>query len=168
LVAGFHTEYSGFRWLILFMAEYGSMFAVSGIATVLFLGGWHTGLVPWELGASDNWLWLTLGNLVNVLVFMFKGFMLVFVMMWVRWTLPRLRIDQVMMACLKYMLPISCTLLLGVSFWQLAIPRILAIIVQGLLVIGCLLIPVWGIIKAAISPTAGLTGLSNTALTRSQ
>jgi NADH-quinone oxidoreductase subunit H len=167
LVAGFHTEYSGFRWLILFMAEYGSMFAVSGIATILFLGGWHTGLLPWGLGESDNALWMILGNLVNVLVFMFKGFMLVFVMMWVRWTLPRLRIDQVMMACLKYMLPISCTLLLGVSLWQLAIPRIPAVIVQGLLVIGCLLVPVWAIIKAAISPTVGLTGLSNTAL-RSQ
>jgi NADH-quinone oxidoreductase subunit H len=167
LVAGFHTEYSGFRWLILFMAEYGSMFAVSGIATILFLGGWHTGLLPWELADPDNWLWWTAGNLVNVLVFIFKGFMLVCVMMWVRWTLPRLRIDQVMMACLKYMLPISCALLLGVSFWQLAIPRIPAVIVQGLLVIGCLVVPVRGIIKAAISPTSGLTGLSNTALPRS-
>jgi len=167
LVAGFHTEYSGFRWLILFMAEYGSMFAVSGIATILFLGGWHTGLLPWELADPDSWLWWTAGNLVNVLVFIFKGFMLVCVMMWVRWTLPRLRIDQVMMACLKYMLPISCALLLGVSFWQLAIPRIPAVIVQGLLVIGCLVVPVRGIIKAAISPTSGLTGLSNTALPRS-
>src|SRR5262249_6135857 len=51
-----------------------------------------------------------------------KGWMLVFVMMWVRWTLPRLRIDQVMMTCLKYLLPISCALLLGVSLWQLAVP----------------------------------------------
>ena len=48
LVAGFHTEYSGFRWLVIFMAEYGSMFAVSGIASVMFLGGWSLGL-PWEL-----------------------------------------------------------------------------------------------------------------------
>jgi NADH-quinone oxidoreductase subunit H len=163
LVAGFHTEYSGFRWLILFMAEYGTMFAVSGIATLMFLGGWNTGLLPREL---TELLGPIAGNLINVLVFIFKGFLLVFVMMWVRWTLPRLRIDQVMMACLKYMLPISCVLLLGVSFWQLAVPRILAVIVQGLLVIGCLAVPVWGMIKAAISPTVGLTGLSNTALRR--
>jgi len=164
LVAGFHTEYSGFRWLILFMAEYGTMFAVSGIATMMFLGGWNTGLAPREL---TEVLGPIVGNLINVLVFIFKGFLLVFVMMWVRWTLPRLRIDQVMMACLKYMLPISCVLLLGVSFWQLAVPRIVAAIVQALLVIGCLAVPVWGVIRAAISPTAGLTGLSNTALRRS-
>jgi NADH-quinone oxidoreductase subunit H len=164
LVAGFHTEYSGFRWLILFMAEYGSMFAVSGIATLMFLGGWHTGLWPWELSNTDNWFWLTLGNLINVLVFITKGFLLVFVMMWVRWTLPRLRIDQVMMLCLKYMLPISCSLLLGVSLWQLAVPRIPAAIAQGLLVILCLAVPVWAMVKAAFSPTSPLTGLSNTAL----
>ena len=60
-----------------------------------------------------------LGNVINVLVFIVKGWLLVFVMMWVRWTLPRLRIDQVMMTCLKYLLPISCVLLLGVSLWQL-------------------------------------------------
>ena len=118
LVAGFHTEYSGFRWLILFMAEYGSMFAVSGIATLLFLGGWHLGLLPWDLSDRLGWF----GNLINVGVFLVKGFLLVFVMMWVRWTLPRLRIDQVMMTCLKYLLPISCALLLGVSVWQLFFP----------------------------------------------
>jgi len=64
------------------------------------------------------------GNVINVAVFIGKGWLLVFVMMWVRWTLPRLRIDQVMMTCLKYLLPISCVLLLGVSLWQLAMPVI--------------------------------------------
>ena len=58
------------------------------------------------------------GNVINVIVFIFKGWFLVFVMMWVRWTLPRLRIDQVMMTCLKYLVPISCVLLLGVSLWS--------------------------------------------------
>jgi NADH-quinone oxidoreductase subunit H len=119
LVAGFHTEYSGFRWLIFFMAEYGSMFAVSGIATLLFLGGWHLGFVPWEL---TDVLGPVAGGLINALVFVVKCWVLVFVMMWVRWTLPRLRIDQVMMACLKYLLPLSCALLLLVSVWQLALP----------------------------------------------
>jgi NADH-quinone oxidoreductase subunit H len=120
LVAGFHTEYSGFRWLSLFMAEYGSMFAVSGIASILFLGGWHTGFLPSDLTA---FLGPIVGNILNVIVFILKGWTLVFVMMWVRWTLPRLRIDQVMMTCLKYLLPLSCVLLMGVSVWRLAVPE---------------------------------------------
>lgn len=114
LVAGFHTEYSGLRWSFFFMAEYGAMFAVSGIAVILFLGGWNTGLVPVDLSTPLGWF----GNLINVFVFIFKAWLLVFVQMWVRWTLPRLRIDQVMMTCLTYLLPISCFLLLGVSLWQ--------------------------------------------------
>ena len=118
LVAGFHTEYSGLRWSFFFMAEYASMFAVSGIAILLFLGGWNSGLLPFD---PANKLGLA-GNVLNVLVFIVKCWVLVFVMMWVRWTLPRLRIDQVMMTCLKYLLPISCALLLGVSIWRLAFP----------------------------------------------
>jgi NADH-quinone oxidoreductase subunit H len=136
LVAGFHTEYSGLRWSFFFMAEYASMFAVSGIATLLFLGGWNTGLTPpltevfssplasgFDIGAF-------FGNIVNVIVFIVKSWLLVFVMMWVRWTLPRLRIDQVMMTCLKYLLPISCVLLLGVSIWQVLVPQSAARIVR--------------------------------------
>jgi NADH-quinone oxidoreductase subunit H len=125
LVAGFHTEYSGLRWSFFFMAEYASMFAVSGIATLLFLGGWNTGLLPWDWDLSSvlDWPWpvFNVGNLINCVVFVVKAWLLVFVMMWVRWTLPRLRIDQVMMTCLKYLLPISCFLLLGVSVWQVAV-----------------------------------------------
>lgn len=116
LVAGFHTEYSGFRWLLLFMAEYGSMFATSAMAVVMFLGGWHTGVLPRD---PVHYLGPVLGNVVNVLVFLTKGWILVFVMMWVRWTLPRLRIDQVMQTCLKYLLPISAVLLLGASLTPL-------------------------------------------------
>src|SRR4029450_108093 len=100
-----------------------SMFAVSGIANVMFLGGWSLGL-PWEMtdlaSAMLGNTWGTIvGNLINVVVFIFKCWFLVFVMMWVRWRLPRLRIDQVMMMCLKYLIPIGCTLLLGVSLWHL-------------------------------------------------
>ncbi len=119
LVAGFHTEYSGFRWLVIFMAEYGSMFAVSGIACIMFLGGWSLGL-PFELTEVFG---TAIGNILNVMAFLFKGWFLVFVMMWARWTLPRLRIDQVMMMCLKYLVPISCVLLMGVSLWQLVMPQ---------------------------------------------
>jgi NADH-quinone oxidoreductase subunit H len=120
LVAGFHTEYSGIRWMFFFIGEYGAMVAVSGIAILLFLGGWNTGLLPFDLSGPLG----VVGNLLNVLVFIAKCWFMVFVMIWIRWTLPRLRIDQVMMACLKYFLPISCVLLLGVSVWQLAIPYV--------------------------------------------
>jgi NADH-quinone oxidoreductase subunit H len=65
-----------------------------------------------------------MGNIINVIVFIVKCWLLVFVMMWVRWTLPRLRIDQVMMTCLKYLLPLSCALLLLVSVWQLVLPAV--------------------------------------------
>lgn len=121
LVAGFHTEYSGLRWSFFFMAEYATMFAVSGIAVNLFLGGWHTGLIP-NQDLSEILAWphpvINIGNLINAVVFILKCWVLVFVMMWVRWTLPRLRIDQVMMTCLQYLLPISCFLLLGISLWE--------------------------------------------------
>lgn len=116
LVAGFHTEYSGFRWSVFFLAEYASMFAVSGLACLLFLGGWHTGFLPFE-PVDQFGVWG--GNLLNAAVFVGKATMLVLVMMWVRWSLPRLRIDQVMTTCLKYFLPIACVLLVGVCVWQL-------------------------------------------------
>ncbi len=135
LVAGFHTEYSGFRWLVIFMAEYGSMFAVSGIANIMFLGGWSTGL-PFEL---TDVLGLWAGNAINVVVFLLKGWFLVFIMMWVRWTLPRLRIDQVMMTCLKYLVPISCVLVMGVSLWSLVIPAMIQDIFNWVLLAACVL-----------------------------
>jgi NADH-quinone oxidoreductase subunit H len=121
LVAGFHTEYSGLRWSFFFLAEYGSMFAAGGLASLLFLGGWHTGLLPFE-PADRFGVWA--GNLLNVGVFVGKGTALVLVMMWMRWSLPRLRIDQVMTTCLKYFLPMSCALLLGVSAWQVFAPAV--------------------------------------------
>src|SRR5437867_10413299 len=70
---------------------------------------------------------MIVGSIINVLVFILKGWILVFIMMWVRWTLPRLRIDQVMMMCLKYLIPISCLLLAGVSLWQLVLSSVVVI-----------------------------------------
>ncbi len=149
LVAGFHTEYSGLRWSFFFMAEYGAMFAVSGIAILLFLGGWNTGVLPYDL---SDWIHFTvggqdwgafLGNVINVVVFILKGWLLVFVMMWVRWTLPRLRIDQVMMTCLKYLLPISCVLLLGVSLWQVAMPVVVLNYLKYVLGVLCAVAVIW-------------------------
>lgn len=129
LVGGFHTEYSGMRWSFFFMGEYASMFAVCGVASILFLGGWNTGIPGLDAtlqgyraegAASDSFF--AAGYLSNVLgagVFASKAALLVFVQIWVRWTLPRLRIDQVMITCLKYLVPISCALFLGAVVWPL-------------------------------------------------
>ena len=138
LVAGFHTEYSGFRWSIFFLAEYSSMFAVSAVAALLFLGGWHDGLMIDEAvgqirGLGVNFLWIEgfslgtyLANLFGASILLFKGCLLVFVQIWVRWTLPRLRIDQVMTTCLKYLVPISCFLFLMAVMWPLAMTTLLS------------------------------------------
>ncbi len=165
LVAGFHTEYSGFRWLLFFMAEYGSMFAISGIAASLFLGGWNTGLLPFDpaerLARSLGTWGGVLGNLINVPIFILKGWGGVFVMMWVRWTLPRLRIDQVMMVCLKYLLPISCVLLIGIGVWQLVVPDVVGLIWKIVITLGCVLFTVRFAVKLwttrSIAPP-GVTG----------
>lgn len=125
LVAGFHTEYSGLRWSFFFMAEYGSMFLVSILASILFLGGWH-GPIPIAdflgLSSQNGPLVGYLGNLLGALNVLLKGCIGVSVMMWVRWTLPRLRIDQVMATCLKYCTPIAAAMFLGAIMWQLQIP----------------------------------------------
>lgn len=119
LVAGFHTEYSGLRWSFFFMAEYGSMFAVSGLAVLLFFGGWHTGFLPFEPTQEFG---LVAGSLIDATAFVLKSWVLVFVMMWARWSLPRLRIDQVMTTCLRYLLPLACFLVVAVCLWRLLVP----------------------------------------------
>jgi NADH-quinone oxidoreductase subunit H len=130
LVAGFHTEYSGLRWSFFFMAEYGSMLAVSLLASILFLGGWHGPLpVTSWLGltfgdGSDQFFWYGIaGNVLGTLNILFKGVVGVTVMMWVRWTLPRLRIDQVITTCLKYCVPIAAMAFLGATWWQYMWPN---------------------------------------------
>jgi len=122
LVAGFHTEYSGLRWSFFFMAEYGSMFLVSGLAVILFLGGWN-GPIPlfhwlgWADGGSGPVLHY-IANLAGCANFILKTVLLVTVMMWVRWTFPRLRIDQVITTCLKYCVPIAAVCFLGAITWR--------------------------------------------------
>ena len=111
LISGYHTEYSGFRWAILFLAEYGMMLLLSLLGVVLFLGSWNTPLpnigtlkladmtsgIPNEL-SSMLWggFWLFA-----------KAYFLMIIQMWVRWTLPRLRIDQLIHLCWKILAPFA-------------------------------------------------------------
>jgi NADH-quinone oxidoreductase subunit H len=154
LVAGFHTEYSGLRWSYFFMAEYASMFAVCGLAALLFLGGWHSGLLPFEPAERLGFF----GHVIDVVVFVLKGWALIFVMMWMRWSLPRLRIDQVMMTCLKYFLPISCVLLVGVCLWQLLVPTAIGTVWKYASSFGCLAFILIVMVKLFTAPLPARRG----------
>ncbi len=125
LVAGFHTEYSGLRWSFFFMAEYSSMFLVSGLAAVLFLGGWNGPVPLATLAGLSEGTGETTGALVRLLGLanlLGKATLGVLIMMWIRWTLPRLRIDQVMTTCLKYCTPIAAAMFAGAMVWLWVFP----------------------------------------------
>ncbi|HCV22768.1 MAG TPA: NADH-quinone oxidoreductase subunit NuoH, partial [Candidatus Latescibacteria bacterium] len=94
LVAGFHTEYSGMRFGVFFLAEFTHMVIICSVATILFLGGWHGPLLP-------GWLW-----------FFLKVYGLILVMMWFRWTFPRLRFDQLMSFAWMILVPLALVNLL--------------------------------------------------------
>ncbi len=175
LVAGFHTEYSGFRWMYFFSAEYGAMFIVGAIQAMLFMGGWNSAIPPiwfnfepvtvpiigwtlstlcldpvyWAIGyhpvevgqayfsgaidAATTWggkaqamgispFGLIVLNLYCLAWFVAKAWAVIFVHMWLRWTLPRIRIDQVLYSCVKVMLPASLVMLAGVAVWIAFVP----------------------------------------------
>src|SRR3989338_8337196 len=96
LVAGFHTEYSGMRFALFFLGEYTAIFISSAIAAALFLGGWREPAVPWISLAGLGPLW-----------FLLKTYAIVFVVMWIRWTFPRLRSDQLMALAWKVLIPLA-------------------------------------------------------------
>ncbi|WP_462266238.1 NADH-quinone oxidoreductase subunit NuoH [Mucilaginibacter sp.] len=116
LVAGFHTEFSGMRFALLFLAEYSMMFLVSMLAAILFLGAWNTPLPNIGPVKLANW---TTGISWGILWILLKSVGLVGVQMWIRWTLPRLRVDHLMNLCWKVLTPLAflCMLISGV--WRL-------------------------------------------------
>ena len=106
LVAGYLTEYSGMRWALFYLGEYGNMTIVSAIATALFLGGWSGPGVAYLTGLG-GFGWGLLGNLLGVVYFIIKVYLLCFVFIWVRSTLPRLRADQLMQFAWLILIPIT-------------------------------------------------------------
>jgi NADH-quinone oxidoreductase subunit H len=124
LVAGFLTEYSGFRWSTFFMAEYTAMTAICILGSILFLGGWngpipiatYLGLTP-EVHPVAGYF----GNLLGMTNLITKAVLGVLFMMWLRWTLPRIRIDQVITLCWKYCTPIVAAMLVGAMLWTFGV-----------------------------------------------
>jgi NADH-quinone oxidoreductase subunit H len=120
IIAGYHTEYSGMRFGLFFLAEYLSVFGVSCLGTVLFLGG---GTLPFTefpanlINPNSNWLTYGLVNLVLISVFALKLVGFVFLMFWIRATLPRLRVDQLMNFSWKYLVPMSIINILAAAVW---------------------------------------------------
>jgi NADH-quinone oxidoreductase subunit H len=107
IVAGHMTEYSGFKYATFFMAEYLGMFAVSGLAVTLFFGGWQSPIRVLELIPSYAWFFAKL----SILLFMF---------IWIRGTLPRARVDQMMNFAWKFMLPMAFTCVVAAAVWHYA------------------------------------------------
>jgi NADH-quinone oxidoreductase subunit H len=89
IIAGYHTEYTGMRFALFFMAEYANLFCMAGLGVTLFLGGWHGPILP-------SWLW-----------FMLKTYLMIFFFLWIRWTMPRARIDKMMQFNWKFLIPVS-------------------------------------------------------------
>jgi len=107
IVAGHMTEYSGFKYATFFMAEYIGMFAISGLAVTLFLGGWHAPIRGLEFIPSYVWFFVKLS-------------ILLFIYIWARGTLPRTRIDQIMNFAWKFMLPMAFTCIIAAAVWHYA------------------------------------------------
>jgi NADH-quinone oxidoreductase subunit H len=105
IVAGHMTEYSGFKYATFFLAEYFGMFAISGLAVTLFLGGWHAPLSILQIIPSYVWFFAKLG-------------LLLFTFIWIRGTLPRMRVDHVMGFAWKFMLPMAFTCLIAAAVWH--------------------------------------------------
>jgi NADH-quinone oxidoreductase subunit H len=117
LVAGYHTEYSGFRWALFFMAEYSAMIVTSAVAVTLFLGGWHFPGVS-LIKNQTIFVW------VSVLVFAAKVMALIYAYMWFRWTWPRYRYDQLMELGWKWMIPAGLVNIVLTGIWfVLALPE---------------------------------------------
>lgn len=114
IVGGYHTEYSGFRFALFFLAEYANIFNISALTTTLFLGGWHG---P-SFGAPDWIAWL-----LPIFWFMAKSFLLVFMFVWIRASLPRMRYDQLMSFGWKKLIPVSL-LWIALSAVSLALVRL--------------------------------------------
>jgi NADH-quinone oxidoreductase subunit H len=123
IVAGFHTEYSGMRWALFMLSEYGMMLLVSLLGAILFLGSWNTPfpnigpirLADWTSGEPGTWF----GYATGIFWLLGKALLGILVQMWARWTLPRLRVDQLMYLGWKVLTPVGLVLFFISGVWRL-------------------------------------------------
>lgn len=116
LIGGYHTEYSGFRWGIFMLSEYAMMLLVSFLAAILFFGGWNSPLP--NIGSLTLAQWTT-GPVWGILWLFSKATFFILLQIIVRWTYPRLRVDQLMSLSWKYLTPAAIVLLFVVGIWKL-------------------------------------------------
>jgi NADH-quinone oxidoreductase subunit H len=116
LVAGFHTEFGGMNFGFVFLAEYSMMFLVSMIAVILFLGAWNTPLPNIGILKLADW---TTGIIWGIIWTFVKTVLLIGVQIWIRWTLPRLRVDKLMDLCWKVLTPLAFLCMIISGIWRL-------------------------------------------------
>ncbi len=122
LVAGYNVEYSGMRFLFFFFAEWANLWVMSAVAAVCFLGGWQVpGVAEATLDGASGWAFVG-WQALSFLLLATKTLALVFLVIQLRWTLPRLRVDQLMVACWKYLVPLSFATTLGVLLLLALVP----------------------------------------------
>ena len=116
VIGGYHTEYSGFRFGIFMLAEYGMMLLIALLASILFFGGWQTPLPNFGFVRMATW---TTGLGWGIFWLVSKTLFFIFLQMWIRWTVPRLRVDQLMDVAWKYLTPIAILLIFLTGIWRL-------------------------------------------------
>jgi NADH-quinone oxidoreductase subunit H len=158
LVAGYLTEYSGLRWAFFYLGEYGNMTIVSAIATTLFLGGWAGPGVAFLTAPGMAFGWQFLGNILGIVYFIIKVYLLCFVFIWVRSTLPRLRADQLMQFAWLILIPVTLgniliTALVYLILNSFGLSNLVFLIILGVLNFILLAGFIWVIGRATVATT---------------
>jgi NADH-quinone oxidoreductase subunit H len=130
LVAGYLSEYSSFRFAIYFLVEFGNLWVMAAVAVTLFLGGWQVPFAGPEVferlrgaGPLPGAGWWAL-QVASMAVFVVKTLLVLNLIVWIRWTLPRIRIDQMMTLCWKYLVPFAFVAFVATLLWQILVARI--------------------------------------------
>jgi NADH-quinone oxidoreductase subunit H len=129
LVAGYLSEYSSFRFALYFLVEFGNLWVMAAVAVTLFLGGWQVPFAGPEVfeaakgtGPFPGLAWWAL-QVVSMVVFAVKTLMVLNLIVWVRWTLPRIRVDQMMTLCWKYLVPFAFVAFVATLLWQILVAQ---------------------------------------------